>query len=128
MGVLPLAKLPETREAYDTGLRAKAFTQYKAGYLPYSIVDGWQQVRKDFANWRALTKAIETAQTPEERAWFEADRQLREKLTIHDIEIWSHYVGDASQPLQLSNACMCVVARQNIARAVDVQEKRTSLK
>lgn len=39
---------------------------------------------------------------PEERAWFEADRRLREKLTIRDIGIWSHYVGDASQPLHVS--------------------------
>jgi hypothetical protein len=38
MSVLPLAKLPPTREAYDTELRAKGYTQYKAGYLPYSIV------------------------------------------------------------------------------------------
>jgi hypothetical protein len=105
MGALPLGKLPETREAYDTELRAKGFTQYKAGYLPYSrysIVDGWQQIRKDFGYWRALTKAIETAATQEERAWFEADRRLREKLTIRDIGIWSHYVGDASQPLHVS--------------------------
>ena len=77
-------------------------TQYKAGYLPYSIVDGFQQVRKDFAYWRALTKAIETAKTPEERAWFEADRKLREKLTLRDIGVWSHYAGDASQPLHVS--------------------------
>jgi hypothetical protein len=90
MGVIPLDKLPPTREAYDTELRAKGFTQYKAGYLPYSIADGWQQIRKDFAYWRALTKGIETAATPEERAWFEADRHLREKLTIHGIGIWSH--------------------------------------
>jgi hypothetical protein len=41
------------REQYDTLLRAKGITQYKAGYLPYSIVDGWQQIRKDFAYWRA---------------------------------------------------------------------------
>src|SRR5690242_8828344 len=33
MGVVPLAKLPATREAYDTELRANGFTQYKAGYL-----------------------------------------------------------------------------------------------
>ena len=52
MGVLPIDKLPVTREAYDTQLRARGFTQYKAGYLPYSIVDGWQQIRKDFAYWR----------------------------------------------------------------------------
>ena len=82
MGVLPLAQLPMTREEYDTLLRAKGFTQYKAGYLPYSIVQGWQQVRKDFAYWRALTKGIETAAPPEERAWFEADRRLREMLTL----------------------------------------------
>lgn len=102
MGVLPLAQLPTTREEYDTKLRAGGFTQYKAGYLPYSIIDGFQQLRKDFAYWRALTKAIETATTPEERAWFEADRKLREKLTLRDIGIWSHYPGDASQPLHVS--------------------------
>jgi hypothetical protein len=102
MGVISLGKLPPTRETYDTELRAKGFTQYKAGYLPYSIADGWQQVRKDFAYWRALTKAIETAATPEERTWFEADRRLREKITLHDIGIWSHYVGDASQPLHVT--------------------------
>jgi hypothetical protein len=99
MGVLPLSQLPVTREEYDTLLWAKGFTQYKAGYLPYSIVDGWQQIRKDFAYWRATVKGAETATTPEERAWFEADRRLREKLTIRDIGIWSHYGGDASQPL-----------------------------
>jgi len=102
MGVLSLKDLPSTREDYDTDLRKKRFTQYKAGYLPYTIVDGWQQVRKDFAYWRALTKAIETAATPEERAWFEADLKRRERLTLHDIGIWSYYVADASQPLHVS--------------------------
>lgn len=48
MGVLPIDKLPVTRKDYDTHLRAKGFMQYKAGYLLYSIVDGWQQIRKDF--------------------------------------------------------------------------------
>src|SRR5262245_61750377 len=45
MGVGPLDKLPVTREADDTQLRTGGSTQYKAGYLPYSIVDGWQQIR-----------------------------------------------------------------------------------
>ena len=102
MGVLPLADLPETREQYDTLLRAKGFTQYKAGYLPYAIVDGWLQLRKDFAYWRAARKGAETAQSAEERAWFEADLRLRERLTLRDIGVWSHYVGDASQPLHVS--------------------------
>jgi hypothetical protein len=101
-GIVPLAELPETREQYDTLLRAKGSDQYKAGYLPYAIVIGWQQVRKDFAYWRALTKAIETAATPQERARFEAELRLREQLTLHDIAIFSHFVGDASQPLHVS--------------------------
>lgn len=101
-GVLPLDHLPGTREAYDTQLRAGGYTQYKAGYLPYAIVDGWQQIRKDFAYWRAAVKGAETAASPEEREWFEADRGLREKLTLRDVGIWSHYVGDASQPLHVS--------------------------
>jgi hypothetical protein len=49
MGIVALNRQPTTREAYDTQLRAGGSTQYKAGYLPYSIVDGWQQLRKDFA-------------------------------------------------------------------------------
>jgi hypothetical protein len=102
MGAVPLDKLPVTREEYDTLLRAKGFTQYKAGYLPYSIVDGWQQLRKDFAYWRALKKGIETAASAEERAWFERDLRLREKLIIRDLGVWSHYPGDASQPLHVS--------------------------
>lgn len=101
-GVLPLANLPVTREEYDTLLRAGGKTQYKAGYLPYSLVNGFQQLRKDFAYWRAAVKGAETASTPEERAWFEADRRLREKLTLRDLGVWSHYGGDASQPLHVS--------------------------
>ena len=102
VGVLPLAGLPQTREDYDTLLRAKGFTQYRAGYLPYAIVDGWQQIAKDFAYWRAASKGAETAATPEERTWFEADRRLREKLTLRDIGVWSHYAADAAQPMHVS--------------------------
>ena len=102
VGVLPLSELPQTREDYDTLLRAKGFTQYRAGYLPYAIVDGWQQIAKDFAYWRAASKGAETAATPEERAWFEADRRLREKLTLRDIGVWSHYAADAAQPMHVS--------------------------
>lgn len=100
-GAVALAALPPTREEYDTLLRAKGQTQYKAGYLPYSIIDGWQQVRKDFAYWRAAVVGAATAD-PAERAWFEADRQLRERLTVRDLGIWSHYIGDGSQPMHVS--------------------------
>jgi hypothetical protein len=101
MGVVPLDALPVTREAYDTALRAAGKTQYVAGYLPYSIVDGWQQLRKDFALWRAAV-AGERAAPAADRAWFAEDRRLRETLVLRDIGVWSHYLGDGSQPLHVS--------------------------
>jgi hypothetical protein len=102
-GLLALDALPATREAYDNWLRSggKA-TQYSAGYLPLAIVDGWQQLVKDFAYWRAASVGARTALDPADRAWFDADRERRERLVIHDLGIWSHYVGDASQPMHVS--------------------------
>jgi hypothetical protein len=102
-GLLALDALPATREAYDSALRAggKA-TQYSVGYLPLAIVDGWQQLVKDFAYWRAASVGARTAADATDRAWFDADRVRRERLTIRDLGVWSHYVGDASQPLHVS--------------------------
>ncbi len=97
-GVTPLADLPETRADYDTGLRVKGYEQYRAGYLPYSIVDGWQQLVKDFGYWRVNRVGERSAKTSADRAWFKADRKLRERLILRDLGVWSHYVGDASQP------------------------------
>lgn len=101
-GVLPLEDLPLTREAYDTALRTRNLTQYKVGYLPLAIVDGWQQLVKDFAYWRAASVGARTAADPADRVWFDLDRQRREQLVIRDLGVWSHYVGDASQPLHVS--------------------------
>jgi hypothetical protein len=102
-GTLKLAQLPPTREAYDTALRGgvRAFDQYSVGYLPYEIVDGYELVVKDFAIWRV--DAYGEAHGPAaDRAWFAADRPLRETLTLRDIGVWGHFVGDASQPLHVS--------------------------
>ena len=44
-----------------------------AGYLPYSIVDGWQQLVKDFGYWRVLVAATETATT---RDWQRGSRAI----------------------------------------------------
>ncbi len=99
LGALPAAALPDSREAFDTALRAKGTTQYQAGYLPYAILDGWQQLVKDFAYWRADRVAARTAVSPADRAWFAADLARRERLVIRDLGVWSHYVGDASNPM-----------------------------
>jgi hypothetical protein len=44
-----LSALPASRRDYDTALRAVGAEQYKAGFLPYNILDGYQQLVKDFA-------------------------------------------------------------------------------
>ena len=97
-----LAALPETREAYDTAVRAEGSDEYKAGYLPYALIDGWQQVAKDFAIWRIDDAGAKRSQNAADRTWFVTDRALREMLTLRDVGVWSHYVGDASQPLHVT--------------------------
>jgi len=99
---VPLNALPPTREAYDTALRAGGSDEYKAGYLPYSIMDGFEVVRKDFAYWRADDYLARNATDPAARAYFSGLRALRETLTVRDIGWWSHFVGDGSQPLHVT--------------------------
>jgi hypothetical protein len=100
--VVPLDPLPASREQYDAALRARGLSEYQAGYLPYSIIDGWQQIRQDFAFWRADVAATRTTTSAKERAWYTQDRQWREILTRRDIGYWSHFVADASQPMHVS--------------------------
>jgi hypothetical protein len=102
-GGLTLATLPDSREAYDTALRAAKTDQYKEGYLPYSIVDGWEALRKDFAYWRADDYLAQHAASADDRAWFDKDRVLREQMTLRDLGVWGHYVADGSQPLHVTN-------------------------
>ncbi|WP_304166241.1 S1/P1 Nuclease [Phenylobacterium aquaticum] len=102
LGVTPFAALPPTREAFDTGLRVQGADQYQAGYLPYAINDGWQQLVRDFALWRVERVGARTAKSPADRAWFTADLKRREALTIRDLGVWSHYVGDAANPMHVS--------------------------
>lgn len=97
-----LMALPTTREAYDGMLRALGTTQYEQGYLPYSIVDGWLQLRKDFGYWRVDALGERTAASDDDRAWFARDRRLRELLITRTLGYWSHFVGDGSQPMHVS--------------------------
>ncbi len=55
LGGPALASLPATRSAYEAALRTVGADSWRAGYLPYSIVDGWQQLAKDFAYFRVET-------------------------------------------------------------------------
>lgn len=102
LGGPSLSAMPPTRADYETALRVAGADSWQAGYLYYSIVDGWQQLVKDFAYWRALSAAERHDGNPEHDGWFKADRERRERLIVRDLGIWAHYVGDGSQPLHVS--------------------------
>lgn len=102
LGGPPLKALPLTREDYDTALRAVNSDQYKAGYLPYSIEAGYEIVRKEMALWRLAVVGARYAPTPAARAAYAADRPRREAHLLQNIGMWSHFVGDGSQPLHAS--------------------------
>ncbi len=97
-----LEALPPTRAEYEAAVRATGADSWKAGYLPYSIVDGWQQLAKDFAYWRAEVAGERLEPDPARRSWISADRRRRERQIVVDLGVWSHYVGDASQPLHVT--------------------------
>ena len=105
-GGVALSALPATREAFDTAVRAgtnpSGQDQYTVGYLPYQMLDGFQQVRKDFGMWRAMQAGLASATTPSDIAYFRYQISIRQQLTLRDIGYWSHFVADASQPMHVS--------------------------
>jgi len=98
-GVISFDALPLTRDDYETALRAAGTSSWKMGYLPYSIITGWQQLAKDFANWRADVAGIKHTRNAQHRAWMLADKARREALILADLGALAHFVGDGSQPL-----------------------------
>lgn len=101
-----LDALPADRRVYETALRAANSDQYKAGFLPYNIIDGWQQLVKDFALLRrdmaAQKYAAKFHMTTAEKKRFADQQAVRRMLTLRDLGVWAHYVGDASQPMHAS--------------------------
>jgi hypothetical protein len=99
---LGLDALPPTRDDYEAALRAAGESSWKMGYLPYSIVEDWQQLVKDFAYWRIDDAGARFTQDAGHKAWLEADRARREGQILIDIGLLSHFVGDGSMPLHAS--------------------------
>ncbi|MFZ1988584.1 MAG: S1/P1 Nuclease [Alphaproteobacteria bacterium] len=97
-----LSALPVTREDYESALRAAGTDSTKSGWLPYSIIDNWQQIVRDFALWRAAKAGVQFAKGDAQRFWLDADASRREQLILRDIGEFAHYVGDGSQPLHVT--------------------------
>jgi hypothetical protein len=99
---VPFSPLLTDRESYDTALRAHGSDQYGTGYLAYNIVDGWQQLRKDFAYYRTDIVGLQTATNLQDSLYFANQLQLRIALIKRDLGYWSHFVSDGSQPMHVS--------------------------
>ena len=102
LGGPPMVPMATTRPEYAAQLRAFGLDEWKAGYLPYAIVDRWQQLTINLAYWRVLTAAIANPSWKSNRTWFREDLRRREALILKDIGELSHFVGDGSQPLHVS--------------------------
>ena len=95
--------LPADRSAFSEAEVKAGVGIGKAGWLPYSIEDGYEQLVRDFALWRVDAALAKNPKVPAaQRAWYVTDRALREQLTIRDLGYWGHFVGDASQPMHVS--------------------------
>lgn len=90
--------LPRLKSEYDAALIAAGLDVDDAGYLPYAIMDAYQQLARDFATWRVLNAAEARESDPGKRAWYRTDRQRREAVILRDMGYLAHYVGDGSQP------------------------------
>lgn len=99
---IPLADLPATRAEFEAATAAAHGDITRLGYLPYAMMDGWQQLVKDFAYWRVDRAGTRTSPDPAHRAWLQADAAEREQLILRDLGVFAHYVGDGSQPLHVT--------------------------
>ena len=97
-----LDALPSTRAGYEAALQAAGQDSWKAGYLPYAILESYQALAQDFALWKALSFAESNPAWAAHKAWFADDRRRREAQIISAIGDLSHYVGDGSQPLHVT--------------------------
>jgi hypothetical protein len=101
-GVVKTDAMPQNRQDYDKLLETAHTNEYRQGYLPYAILDGWQQLRKDFAYWRVDDYLATHASTPALRLRGQNDRAIEENLIRRDLGVWGHFIGDGSQPLHVT--------------------------
>jgi hypothetical protein len=97
-----ITDMPRNRDAYSMVVKAGGSDLHKSGWLYYNLVDGYQQLAKDFAYYRIDLIGEKRSKDAKQRAWYLADRKLRELIIIRDLGYWSHFVGDASQPMHAS--------------------------
>jgi len=80
--------LPNDRYLYADWLRAKGMEPKDIGFLPYTILEGYQKIQVLFRMWRDPQHS--------------AERDQIEQNIIYYAGVVGHYVADGSQPLHTS--------------------------
>jgi hypothetical protein len=80
--------LPGDRYQYSEWLRGKGKEPKVIGFLPYSILEGYERVRVMFHLWRDPKR--------------ESEREQIEQNIIYYAGVMGHFVADGSQPLHAS--------------------------
>ncbi|MBV8082253.1 MAG: S1/P1 Nuclease [Candidatus Eremiobacteraeota bacterium] len=108
-GAVAIDAMPPTRDEYIAALYGTkpATDPYAIGFLPYAILEGYEQVRSGFALERFAEDALaatsaDTKATADAKAAAQLEVERRRALVIHDIGVFGHFVGDGSQPLHVS--------------------------
>ncbi len=101
-GVVSIHALPDSRVTYSAALEKANTSAGHMGYLPYAILDGWEQLRRDFAYWRVADYRAVHASTASARSQAAHARSVWQALVLRDIGVWGHFIGDGSQPLHVS--------------------------
>jgi hypothetical protein len=101
-GVVRIDAMPKNRQEFNRVLETAHTNEYQQGYLPYAMLDGWQQLRKDFAYWRVDDYLAQHGATPALRLRGQQNRAIEESLIRRDLGVWGHFVGDGSQPLHVT--------------------------
>jgi len=80
--------LPNDRYKYGEWLRAKGKDPKDIGYLPYSILEGYQRIQVLFRLWRDPNQA--------------GERDQIEQNIVFYAGVLGHYVADGAQPLHVT--------------------------
>jgi len=80
--------MPTDRYQYSDWLRSKGKDPVKVGFLPYSMLEGYEKVMVLFRQWRDPKNA--------------AERQQLEQNIVDYAGTMGHFVADASQPMHVT--------------------------
>ena len=99
-----LDRLPaDPRGLRDGSCGRREPTAGRPATCPTHIVEGWQQLVKDFAYWRVRRlRRDATGQGAAHKAWLAADRAPPRGADPATSATWAHFVGDGSQPLHVT--------------------------